>query len=169
MKQDELIRCLKSVPFVTHLHLNNFSSGSVDEEIADCLTPSGRNPDYFCPFLEEFHCGGSECASFSEARLLSFVLKRRESQNGGVLKRVHIIFHRNRPENIEEFFASLETVPEWGGFINFEFEGLDFEAYTSISVKGLGHGPTTAVVVKYALKPLTDVDDVLSPWNGLDG
>ncbi|KIJ98503.1 hypothetical protein K443DRAFT_9102 [Laccaria amethystina LaAM-08-1] len=168
MDQDELIRCLKSVPFVTHLHLNNFSSCSVDEQIAEGLTPSRRNPNYLCPLLEEFHCGGSECASFSEAHLLSFVLKRHASKNGGVLKRVHVIFHRNRPENIEEFFASPETVMEQGGYINFKFEGLDYRADARISVEsGLGHGSTTAVDVKYALEPSTDGS--LSPWEGLDG
>ena len=170
MKQDELIRCLKSVPFVTHLHLNNLNSGSVDEKIVDCLTPSGRrNPDYLCPLLEEFHCGGSElCASFSEAHLLSFVLRRRESPNGGVLKRVHVIFHRNRPENIEELFISPQTVLEDGGYIKFKFDGLDHRADAHISVEsGLGHGPTTAVDVKYALEPSTDGS--LSPWEGVDG
>lgn len=170
MTQDELIRCLKSVPFLTHLHLNNFSSGSVDEEVANYLTPSDRNPDYLCPLLEEFHCGGSECASFSEAHLLSFVLKRRASKNGGVLKRVHVSFHRNRPENIEEFFASLKTLPaEWGGYINFEFEGLNYQPNARFTVEsGLGHGPTTAVDVKYALEPSTLDGFKLSPWSGLD-
>lgn len=170
MTQDELTRCLKSVPSVTHLHLNNFSSGFVDEEIIDYLTPSDRNPDYLCPLLEEFHCGGSECASFSEAHLLSFVLKRRASKNGGVLKRVHVSFHRNRPENIEEFFASLKTLPaEWGGYINFEFEGLNYQPNARFTVEsGLGHGPTTAVDVKYALEPSTLDGFKLSPWSGLD-
>ncbi|KIJ98510.1 hypothetical protein K443DRAFT_206906 [Laccaria amethystina LaAM-08-1] len=164
MTQDKLIRCLKSVPFITHLHLNNFNSGSVDEEIADWLTPC-RNSYYLCPLLEEFHCRG---ASFSEAHLLSFVLKRRLFKNGGVLKRVHVIFHRNRPENIEEIFASLETVLEWEGYINFEFEGLYHQADARIFVEsGLGHGSTTAVDVKYALKPSTE--DSLCPWEGLDG
>ena len=168
MSQDELKRCLKSVPLVTHLHLNNFNPGCVDEEIADCLTPSGRNPDYLCPLLEEFYCGGYQCASFSEAHLLSFVLKRRVSENGGVLKRVYVIFHRNRPENIEEFFASPETVLEGGGYINFKFEGLGYRADARISVEyGLEHGPTTAVDVKYALEP--SIDGSLSPWEGLDG
>ena len=124
MTQDDLIRCLKSVPFVTHLHLNNSNSGSVDEEIADCLTPSSRNPDYLCPLLEEFHCEGSECASFSEAHLLSFVLKRCVSKNGGVLKRADVKFHRNCPENIEEFFGPRETVLEWGAISSFNLRGL---------------------------------------------
>ncbi|EDR03630.1 uncharacterized protein LACBIDRAFT_307014 [Laccaria bicolor S238N-H82] len=168
MEQDELICCLKSVPFVTHLHLNNFNPGSVDEEIADRLTPSGSNPDYLCPLLEEFHCEGSQCASFSEAHLLSFVVQRRVSKNGGVLKRVHVIFHRNRPENIEEFFAFPETVLEGGDYINYKSEGLDYRADARISVEsGLGHEPITFVDVEYALEP--SIDGSLSPWEGLDG
>ena len=154
MSQDELIRCLKSAPFVTHIHLDNLFSGYVDEEIADRLALSGRNPECLCPLLEEFHCRG---ASFSEGDLLYFVLNRRMSKNGGVLKRVHVIFRRNRPENIEEIFASLETVPGWGDHcINFEFEGLDYQADAHISVNsGLGHVLTTAVYVKYSRSPST--------------
>ena len=166
MSQDELIRCLKSAPFVTHIHLDNLFSGYVDEEIADRLALSGRNPECLCPLLEEFHCRG---ASFSEGDLLYFVLNRRMSKNGRVLKRVHVIFRRNRPENIEEIFASLETVPGWGDHcINFEFEGLDYKADAHISVtSGLGHGLTTAMYVKYSRSPSTD--DSLSSCECLDG
>ena len=168
MTEDDLISCLKSVPSVTHLHLNNFSSGSVDHEIADCLTPSGRNPDYLCPLLEEFHCGGSECASFSEEHLLSFVLGRHVSKNGGDLKRVNVIFRRDRPENIKEFFGSLETILEWGDCINLQFEGICYKIDARISVEsGLGH-PTTTIDVKYAMGSLRTYDSLPSSQAGLD-
>ena len=168
MSQDELIRCLKSAPFVTHIHLDNLFSGYVDEEIADRLALSGRKPECLCPLLEEFHCRG---ASFSEGDLLYFVLNRRMSKNGGVLKRVHVIFRRNRPlENIGEIFASLENVPGWGDHcINFEFEGLDYQADAHIYVNsGLGHGLTTAVYIKYSRSPST-AHDSLSSCECLDG
>ncbi|EDR15535.1 uncharacterized protein LACBIDRAFT_302020 [Laccaria bicolor S238N-H82] len=172
MTEDVLIHCLKSVPSVTHLHLNNFSSGSVDEEIAYCLTPSKRNRDYLCPLLEEFHCEGSECASFSEEDLLSFIQKRHVSKykNGGVLKRVNIIFHRNRPENVKEFFGSLEAVLDWEDYINLQFRGIGYKIDARISVESwLGH-PTTTVDVKYVRGSLREyVIPLPSPRAGLDG
>ena len=97
LTQDNLICCLQSVPHITHLHLINSAAGSILDEVADRLTPSDENPDCLCPTLEEFWCKGSVGASFSEARLLSFVEKRRGPGKGATLKRVDVTLHLNKP------------------------------------------------------------------------
>ncbi|EDR01505.1 uncharacterized protein LACBIDRAFT_333161 [Laccaria bicolor S238N-H82] len=109
LTRDELICFLESVPLLIHLRITNYSGppSVVDDEVIDCLTPSGEKADCLCPMLEAFQCMGSDCVSFSEAQLLSLVQERSKSEKVGVLEQVYVSFGRREPKKFDEFLDSL--------------------------------------------------------------
>ena len=155
LTRDELIGFLESVPLLIHLRISNLSnSSSLDDEVIDRLIPSGENSDCFCPMLEEFQCSEGNCASFSEAKLLSLVQKRSDSEKLGVLKRVDVTFDRHKPKNVEEFLGSLVT--RAGMIVSQRWAG---------ALISPDHNNTklfTVVDIKYAAQ----VRGCFSPWAG---
>ncbi|KIJ94895.1 hypothetical protein K443DRAFT_11769 [Laccaria amethystina LaAM-08-1] len=156
LTRDELIGLLESVPRLIHFRISNLSSSSsVNDQVIDRLTPSGENSDCLCPMLEEFQCNGGNCASFSEAQLLSLVQKRGESEKVGVLKRVDVTFDRRKPKNIDEFLGSLVTGAGLGMRVSQQVAGaLIFPEYNNTKL-------STIVNMKYA-----ELLDSFSPWAG---
>ena len=155
LTRDELIGFLESVPLLIHLHISNLSSSSsLDDEVIDRLTPSGGNSDCLCPMLEEFRCIQGNCASFSEAKLLSLVQKRSESEKGGVLKRVDVTFDRRMPKNVNEFLDSLVTGAGMIVSQGWEAGALIFPEHNNTKL-------STIVDIRYA-----EWSDCFSPWAG---
>jgi hypothetical protein len=158
LTRDELIGFLESVPLLIYLHISNSSGSSsvVDHKVIDRLTPSGEYSDCLCPMLEEFQCNGNNCASFSEAQLLSLVQKRSESEKVGVLKRVDVTFDRREPKNFDEFLGSLtETGMK-----------VSQRNWTGAHIRPESNNTklSTVVNIKYAEWPLQS--DCFSPWDG---
>ena len=155
LNRDELIGFLESVPLLIHLRISNLSNScSLDDEVIDRLTPSGENSDCFCPMLEEFECNEGNCASFSEAKLLSLVQKRSDSEKVGMLKRVDVTFDRRKPKNVEEFLGSLVTGA--GMIVSQRWAGaLISPDYNNTKL-------STIVDIRYAAR----VQDCFSPWAG---
>lgn len=136
---------------ITSLYQLKSTTDSIIDEVVDRLTPSDETPDCLCPVLEEFRCKGSMGASFSEARLLSFVEKRCVHGEGSTLKRVGVALHRNEPEDLEDFLISLDSRIECGDYLHFEeLDNAPIDARIFVRSK-LGEGLAATVVdIQYA-------------------
>ena len=105
-------------------------------------------------------------ASFSEARLLSFVEKRCVPGKGATLKRVDVTLRRDKPKDLQGFLISLDSRIECGRYLRFE-ELDDAAVDVRIFVRSEpGEGLTMTVVdIQYAL---TEPDTSHSHREGLD-